>query len=81
LIAKKYSKAKHGTLVVVAESRSQSHTIPFERVRGYIAVVYEDHWWLGYVLEKYKENEEFKIIFPHPHGPSASSVFPSQPDQ
>jgi hypothetical protein len=41
--------------------------------------VYEDHWWLGYGLEKYEENEEFKTRFLHPHGPSASSVFPSQP--
>jgi hypothetical protein len=54
--------------VAVAESRSQSHTIPFERVR-YITVAYEDHWWLGYVLETYENNEEFKIRFLHPHGP------------
>jgi hypothetical protein len=44
----------------VAESRRQRQTIPFETVRGYIAVVYKDHWWLGYVLEKYEENENLK---------------------
>jgi hypothetical protein len=43
--------------------------------------VYEDHWWLGYVSEKYEENEEFKIRFFHPHEPSASFVFPSEPDE
>jgi hypothetical protein len=48
LTEKKYSKAQDGTVVVVAE---RSHTIPSETVRGYITVVYEDHWWLGYVLE------------------------------
>jgi hypothetical protein len=63
--------------VGVAESRSQSHTIPFETVRGCITVVCEDHWWLGYVLEKYEENEEFKTRCLHPHEPSASS----QPDE
>jgi hypothetical protein len=50
--------------------------MPFETVRGYIAIVYEDHWWLGFVLEKYEENEEYKIRFLHPHDPSASFVFP-----
>jgi hypothetical protein len=33
------------------------------------------------VLEKYEQNEEFKIRSLHPHGPSASFVFPSQPDE
>jgi hypothetical protein len=33
------------------------------------------------VLEKYEENEKFKIRFLHPHGPSASFVFPPQPDE
>jgi hypothetical protein len=33
------------------------------------------------VLEKYKENEEFKTRFLHPHGPSACFVFLSQPDE
>jgi hypothetical protein len=81
LTAKKYSKAQDGSEVAVAESRSHSHTIPFETVRGYITVVSENHWWLRYVLEKYHENEEFKSRFLHPHGPSLSFVFPSQPDE
>jgi hypothetical protein len=81
LVTKKYSKAQDSSVVAVAESRSQSQTIPFETVTGYMTVVYEDHLWLGYVLEKCEENEEFKIKFLHPHGPSASFVFPSQPDE
>jgi hypothetical protein len=43
--------------------------------------VYEDHWWLGYVLEKYDDNEECKIRYLHPHGPSPCFVFSSQPDE
>jgi hypothetical protein len=81
LIEKNYSKAQDGSVVAVAEIRSQSNTIPLETFRGYITVVYEDHSWLGYVLEKYDEYEEFKIRFLYPHGPSASFVFPSQPDE
>jgi hypothetical protein len=65
----------------VAENRSQSQTIPFETERRYIAIVYEDHWWPGYVFKKYEENEQFKIRFPHPPGPSASFVFQSQTDE
>jgi hypothetical protein len=60
LIAKKYSKAQDGTVVAVPESRSQSHTIPFETVRGYIAIVYGDHWWLGCVLENMKRMKNLK---------------------
>jgi hypothetical protein len=81
LTAKKFSEAQDSTVVAVAESRSQCHTIPFETVRGYITVRYEDHWWLGNELEKYEVNEEFKIRFLHPHQPSASFVFPSQTDE
>jgi hypothetical protein len=80
LIAKKYSKVQDGTVVAVAESTSQSQTIPFETVTGYVAIVYEDYWWPGYVLEKYEGNEEFTTIFLHPHGPSSSFVFLSQSD-
>jgi hypothetical protein len=67
--------------VAVGESTRQSQTIPFETVTGYIAMVCEDHWWLGYVLEKYEKNEEFKMRFLHRHGPLASFVFPSQPEE
>jgi hypothetical protein len=76
LTAKKYSKVQDGSVVAVAESRSHSHAIPFETVRGYITVVYEDHWWPGYVLDKYEEDEEFKITFLHPHGPPPSLCSP-----
>jgi hypothetical protein len=80
LIAKKYSKVQDCSVVAAAESRIQGQTI-YLKVRGYIAIVYEDHWWPGYVLEKYEENEEFKIRFLHPHGPSPSFVFLPQPDE
>jgi hypothetical protein len=67
--------------VAAAENRSQNQTTPFETVSGYIAAAYEDHWWLGYVLEKYEGSEELKIRFLNPHGPSASFVFLPQSDE
>jgi hypothetical protein len=60
LIAKKYSKAQGGSVVAVAESKSQRQTTPFVTAGGYIAIVYEDHWWLGYVIEKYEEKKYIK---------------------
>jgi hypothetical protein len=39
LTAKKYSEVQDGSVVAVAESKSQSQVIPFETVTGYIAVV------------------------------------------
>jgi hypothetical protein len=62
-----------------AEVKNQ--TIPCEKLRGYIVIVYEDHWWPGYVLQKYEENEKIKIRFLHPHGPSPSFVYLSQLDE
>jgi hypothetical protein len=46
--------------VAVAQSRRQRQTIPFETFRGYTAVVYEGHWWLWYLLEKYEEMKNLK---------------------
>jgi hypothetical protein len=67
LIAKKYSKAQDGSVVAVAKGRSQSNPIQFEAVRGYVTIVYEDHWWPGCLLDKHEMNEELKITFFHPH--------------
>jgi hypothetical protein len=32
-------------------------------------------------VRKYEENEEFKVRFLQPHEPSASFMFPSEPDE
>lgn len=42
-------------------------------ISGYITVVYEANWWLGYVLHKNEELDEVKITFLHPAGPSTYS--------
>ena len=51
-----------------------------EEMIGYVTCVYEEQWWLGYVLKTHPECEEVTINFLHPHGPSRSFKFPSRPD-
>ena len=52
------------------------HGIQIDDVNGYVTVMYEDNWWLGYVLEKDFNSGEVKIKFLHPHGPSSLFTFP-----
>ena len=49
-------------------------------ISGYITVVYEANWWLGYVLQKNDELDEVKITFLHPAGPSTSFSYPRNAD-
>jgi hypothetical protein len=39
-------------------------------VNGYVTAVYDNHWWLGYVMEKCEEPREIHIQFLHSHGPA-----------
>lgn len=49
-------------------------------VSGYITAVYDQKWWLAYVLEKNEEEDELKVTFLHPAGPSSSFSYPRKPD-
>lgn len=42
--------------------------------------MYEHNWWLAYVLAKNETDDEVKVSFLHPAGPSPSFSFPSRPD-
>ena len=46
----------------------------------FVSCYYEEHWWIGLVLEKDEEQEDLRIKFMHPHGPSPSFVWPSTED-
>ena len=52
--------------------------IQIDDVNGYVTVMYEDNWWLGYVLDKNFNSGEVTVKFLHPHGPSPSFTFPPQ---
>jgi hypothetical protein len=41
--------------------------------------MYDTFWWLGCVLSVSEESNDVKISFLHPHGPSASYIYPAMP--
>lgn len=54
--------------------------LSISEVSGYVNIVYENNWWLAYVLAKDQNNEEVKVSFLHPAGPSPSFSFPRSQD-
>ena len=46
----------------------------------FVSCLYNQHWWIGLVIEKDEHEEDLKIKFMHPHGPSPSFVWPSFED-
>lgn len=59
---------------------SSEETLKFKDMNGYVISIYNERWWLSYVLEKNEEVNEVKVTFLHPPGPSPSFSFPSTPD-
>lgn len=49
-------------------------------ISGYVTIIYENDWWLAYVLAKEEATDEVKVSFLHPAGPSASFSYPSRQD-
>lgn len=49
-------------------------------ISGYITTVYDNQWWLAYVLAKNENDEQVKVTFLHPAGPSPSFAYPRRPD-
>lgn len=60
--------------------RKCSEKLQMSEVSGYITAVYDQKWWLAYVLEKNEEEDELKVTFLHPAGPSSSFSYPRKPD-
>lgn len=38
----------------------------------WLAVVYDDHWWLAKAIDVHNEHQDVKVEFLHPHGPTAN---------
>lgn len=50
-------------------------------ITGYVTVKYDSKWWLAYVLDRKEAEDEIKVTFLHPAGPSPSFAYPSgKPD-
>ena len=45
-------------------------------VKGYVTALYDEHWWLGYVMDVIPADEEAELNFHHHiHGPSSSHCY------
>ena len=77
LSVKFFSDATNSSQVSVSRSIYQ---LELTDCNGYMTVVYDSKWWLAYVLEKNEEEDEIKVTFLHPRGPSPSFSYPRRPD-
>jgi hypothetical protein len=59
----------------------QFQNIPFCTVSGYVTAVYDNHWWLGYVMEKFEETGGIYIRLLRSQGSSAYFTYPVQLDE
>uniref|UniRef100_A0A915IQR8 HTH psq-type domain-containing protein n=1 Tax=Romanomermis culicivorax TaxID=13658 RepID=A0A915IQR8_ROMCU len=46
----------------------------------FVAVIYENHWWVGLAEEICPDQSDIKIKFMHPHGPSKAYQWPGKED-
>jgi hypothetical protein len=53
--------------------------IKLKDLKGFVTCMYDNFWWLGCVLSVTEESNDVKISFLHPHGPSASYIYPTMP--
>ena len=50
------------------------------KIQDYVAVVYDNHWWIGLVEALEEETLEAKVKFMTPHGPRKSFYWPARDD-
>lgn len=58
--------------------KTKHDQIKMDDIHGYVTVMYDGKWWLGYILEK--DFDEATVKFLHPHGPSPSFTYPRRED-
>jgi hypothetical protein len=55
------------------------YMIELKDIIGFVTYMYDNFWWLGCVLSVSEESNDMKTSFLHPHGPSASYIYPAMP--
>jgi hypothetical protein len=55
------------------------YMIKLKYITGFVTCKYDTFWWLGRVLSVSEELNDMKISFLHPHGPSATYIYPATP--
>jgi hypothetical protein len=53
--------------------------IELKVITRFVTCMYDNFWWLGCVLTVCEESSDVKISSLHPHGPSASYIYPATP--
>lgn len=46
----------------------------------YVACLYDGLWWIGSIRSVFDKNNDYEVIFMHPHGPSKSFRWPQRED-
>ena len=76
LSASEYSLSTARREVSIKKSTLQ----PSHITAGYVAVIYDDKWWVAYIKEAYPERNKISANSLHPNRPNSSQVFPRHPD-
>jgi hypothetical protein len=59
---------------------TENHVISvLKDITGFVTCMYDNFWWLRCVLSVSEESNDVKTSFLHPHGPSASYIYPAMP--
>ena len=53
--------------------------VPFDDIRGFVTEMYDQKWWLAYVLQTFSHKSEEKVSFLTPAGPNPSLMYWSHP--
>ena len=69
-----------GSLNITGEPEMKDVSTETIRLNEYIACRYDEKWWLGVVDEVSEVEQDVKINFLHPPGPSRSFRWPRRPD-
>lgn len=72
-----FSASSEAEIKKVSDS---SQKVSDNDIFGYVTAVYDQEWYLGYVLEKDKDLKHAKLTFLEPKGPSRSFNYPYKAD-
>jgi hypothetical protein len=77
---------KKGVLYTKIYSASPNYTenhvismLKYMIITGFVTCMFDNFWWLGCVLSVSEESSDVELSFFHPHGSSASDIYPTMP--
>ena len=71
-VCKESFAGRHNFNSAIADIRPQK--------QDFIASFYDEHWWVGLVLDLDDESNDVLVKFMSPHGPSSSFSWPTRDD-